>query len=233
VPSKALSKAGILLVGFGYNRMWASVRKLMARAQPGSGRCRGNEVRSDHELLGSLPFMMQRHPMRKEGDSTVGALRVSPMSDNRVCAWEGTATRALICRTISPFCASQARLDNPRSRVRVPRPPSLTAWLQVLRQTRSAAVARLARLGPTVLVKAPARCIRGSGAVPPGPRRCIRVTVCQCSPATASCRYGSEQSFLNRRAPVLAHPAEASLVLSLPSAHLGPLIDLAFDVASW
>ena len=47
--------------------------------------------------------------MRKEDDSTVGALLVSPMGNNRVCAWEGTAMRVLICRTISPFGAS--RLD--------------------------------------------------------------------------------------------------------------------------
>jgi hypothetical protein len=107
---KALSKPRILLASFGYNEMRESVRRLMARSRPGSGRCRGSEVRSDHELLvlrsrlGSgrcwgnevrsdhellvLPFMMQCHPMRKEDDPTVGGLRVSPMGDNRVCAWE-------------------------------------------------------------------------------------------------------------------------------------------------
>ncbi len=140
---------------------------LVLRSRLGSGRCWGNEVRSDHELL-VLPFMMQCHPMRKEDDPTVGTLRVSPMGDNRVCAWEGAATRALICRAISPFGAS--RLDDPRSRVRVPRPPSLTAWLPVLRRTRSAAVARLARLARqcqgSCAAQEPSRCHparRGAG----------------------------------------------------------------------
>ena len=48
--------------------------------------------------------------MRKEDDSTVGALLVSPMGDNRVSACEGTATTVLVCRTISPFRPS--RLNN-------------------------------------------------------------------------------------------------------------------------
>ena len=51
---EAFSKTRILLVGFCYYELYLeSFRKLTARSWAGSGRCRGNEVRSDHELLAS------------------------------------------------------------------------------------------------------------------------------------------------------------------------------------
>ena len=48
-------KTRILLVGFGYNETnLESLRKLTARSWAGSGRFRGNEARSDHDLAVSL-----------------------------------------------------------------------------------------------------------------------------------------------------------------------------------
>ena len=48
-------KTRILLVGFGYNETnLESFTKLTARSWAGSGRCRGNEARSDHDLAVSL-----------------------------------------------------------------------------------------------------------------------------------------------------------------------------------
>ena len=55
VPLKALCKTRILLVGFGYNQTnLESLRKLTACSWAGSGRCRGNEARSDHDFAVSL-----------------------------------------------------------------------------------------------------------------------------------------------------------------------------------
>jgi hypothetical protein len=55
VPLKALCKTRILLVGFGYNETnLESFPKLTACSWAGSGRCRGNEARSDHDLAVSL-----------------------------------------------------------------------------------------------------------------------------------------------------------------------------------
>jgi hypothetical protein len=55
VPVKALSKTRILLVGFGYRETnFRKLTEVNGALMAGSGRFRGNEARSDHDLAVSL-----------------------------------------------------------------------------------------------------------------------------------------------------------------------------------